>query len=70
MRDTLKAGAKVKVKPAEVKPEDLAFLQYTGGTTGVAKGAMLTHAQRAGQLFASVRLALAGSNHGRSPKPW
>ncbi|MDE9567376.1 AMP-binding protein, partial [Xenorhabdus bovienii] len=30
------------VKP-DVKSEDLAFLQYTGGTTGVAKGAMLTH---------------------------
>lgn len=30
------------VKP-EVIAEDLAFLQYTGGTTGVAKGAMLTH---------------------------
>ncbi len=30
------------VKP-EVVTEDLAFLQYTGGTTGVAKGAMLTH---------------------------
>ena len=27
----------------ELVPEDLAFLQYTGGTTGVAKGAMLTH---------------------------
>ena len=27
----------------ELGPEDLAFLQYTGGTTGVAKGAMLTH---------------------------
>jgi len=27
----------------DVTPEDLAFLQYTGGTTGVAKGAMLTH---------------------------
>ncbi|MFY0654189.1 MAG: AMP-binding protein [Cyclobacteriaceae bacterium] len=29
--------------PVEVGPEDLAFLQYTGGTTGVSKGAMLTH---------------------------
>ncbi len=27
----------------DIGPEDLAFLQYTGGTTGVAKGAMLTH---------------------------
>ncbi|MEL7022452.1 MAG: AMP-binding protein [Pseudomonadota bacterium] len=30
-------------KPPEVTLEDLAFLQYTGGTTGVAKGAMLSH---------------------------
>lgn len=29
--------------PAHRKPEDVAVLQYTGGTTGVAKGAMLTH---------------------------
>jgi long-chain acyl-CoA synthetase len=29
--------------PVEVRPSDLALLQYTGGTTGVAKGAMLTH---------------------------
>ena len=27
----------------DIRPEDIAFLQYTGGTTGVAKGAMLTH---------------------------
>ena len=30
--------------PADVAPGDLALLQYTGGTTGVSKGAMLTHA--------------------------
>lgn len=29
--------------PVELNGEDLAFLQYTGGTTGVSKGAMLTH---------------------------
>lgn len=29
--------------PAETGPEDIAFLQYTGGTTGLAKGATLTH---------------------------
>lgn len=30
-------------KSIELQPEDIAFLQYTGGTTGVAKGAVLTH---------------------------
>ncbi|MFN3320784.1 MAG: AMP-binding protein [Allorhizobium sp.] len=36
-------GADVKAMWAASSPDDLALLQYTGGTTGVAKGAMLTH---------------------------
>jgi long-chain acyl-CoA synthetase len=33
----------IKCKPATLKGSDTAFLQYTGGTTGVSKGAILTH---------------------------
>lgn len=40
---TLKLGAKHTLPEIEVSADDIAFLQYTGGTTGVAKGAMLTH---------------------------
>jgi long-chain acyl-CoA synthetase len=36
-------GARIALRDVEVGPEDLAFLQYTGGTTGRSKGAMLTH---------------------------
>ncbi len=41
--DTLKLGARHSLPKIDVGAEDIAFLQYTGGTTGVAKGAMLTH---------------------------
>lgn len=39
----LKQGAATAFTPVDVKLDDTAFLQYTGGTTGVAKGAILTH---------------------------
>jgi long-chain acyl-CoA synthetase len=41
--DILAQGAAAPFKPVAIQSEDLAFLQYTGGTTGVAKRAMLTH---------------------------
>jgi long-chain acyl-CoA synthetase len=41
--DALDAGARGKLAPVTVGPQDVAFLQYTGGTTGVSKGAALTH---------------------------
>ncbi|MGS2720354.1 long-chain-fatty-acid--CoA ligase FadD [Paraglaciecola aestuariivivens] len=39
----LKQGQSLSYTRPNVEPQDLAFLQYTGGTTGVSKGAMLTH---------------------------
>lgn len=42
-KDVLQKGKQLKYKRPEIEGTDIAYLQYTGGTTGVSKGAMLTH---------------------------
>ena len=41
--DAVEQGSRLKLARAAITPEDIAFLQYTGGTTGVSKGATLLH---------------------------
>jgi long-chain acyl-CoA synthetase len=41
--DALSLGSNHQLPNIDIRASDIAFLQYTGGTTGVAKGAMLTH---------------------------
>lgn len=41
--EALARGARGAFKKPDIQPDDVAVLQYTGGTTGVAKGAMLLH---------------------------
>ncbi|WP_428977522.1 long-chain-fatty-acid--CoA ligase [Oricola cellulosilytica] len=50
-KSALSEGRGKTFKPATVAMDDIAFLQYTGGTTGVSKGATLTH----GNVLANVQ---------------
>jgi long-chain acyl-CoA synthetase len=69
--DALDAGAQRKLNPVPVGPQDVAFLQYTGGTTGVSKGATLTHRNLIAnvlQLEAWVQPALKDTSRGPVPE--
>ena len=55
LNDAMRQGRKLALARVPIAHADLAFLQYTGGTTGVAKGAMLTH----GNMVANMLQARA-----------
>jgi len=59
-RQALAWGARLPLEPVEVVPDDIAFLQYTGGTTGVAKGAILLHRNVAANVLQSDAWLLTG----------
>jgi len=68
--ETLDVGARRRLEPVTMTLQDTAFLQYTGGTTGISKGATLTH----GNLVANVLqmeawLAPALTDTERGPVP-
>jgi len=52
-RQALSEGQRMTLERVELQPSDLAVLQYTGGTTGVSKGAMLLHRTIIANLLAS-----------------
>jgi len=58
-KQALRLGSGKPRQPVPVTHDDIAFLQYTGGTTGVAKGAMLTH----GNMTANMQQASAWINN-------
>jgi long-chain acyl-CoA synthetase len=63
-KNALGSGLGKKLDPVELGHDDLAFLQYTGGTTGVAKAAELTHRNMVANLLqclAWIRPALQSS---------
>ncbi|MCS5968978.1 AMP-binding protein [Klebsiella variicola subsp. variicola] len=70
-RSALQHGYRMQYVKPEIVAEDLAFLQYTGGTTGVAKGAMLTHRNMLAnleQVNATLRPAAASRQRVRGDR--
>jgi long-chain acyl-CoA synthetase len=60
--DALKAGRSMVLAKPQLGPDDVAVLQYTGGTTGVSKGATLLHRTLVANLLASEAWMQPGLN--------
>jgi len=66
LKKVLGDGSHQPLKPVEIASSDIAFLQYTGGTTGISKGAALTHANLiANKMQISLWLDAAFANRER-----
>jgi long-chain acyl-CoA synthetase len=66
----LAEGARLPLRPVPLAQEDVAFLQYTGGTTGVSKGAALVHRNLiANVLQSEAWMQPALTNPRRGPPP-
>ncbi|HYF59232.1 MAG TPA: long-chain-fatty-acid--CoA ligase [Burkholderiaceae bacterium] len=64
-------GSRATLRPVELGPDDVAFLQYTGGTTGLSKGATLLHRNIVANVLQSeawIQPALANPRKGPPPE--
>ncbi|WP_163559030.1 AMP-binding protein [Halomonas sp. NO4] len=64
LRRALQQGAGQSHREVERAPDDIAALQYTGGTTGLAKGTMLTHRNLVANMLQAGQAIGPGLNHG------
>ncbi|MDB5558824.1 MAG: long-chain fatty acid--CoA ligase [Enterovirga sp.] len=65
--DVIREGLSRPPAAVEVTPDDVAFLQYTGGTTGIAKGATLTHRNVAANVV-QCEVWMRAGGLGREPE--
>jgi long-chain acyl-CoA synthetase len=64
------AGRKLTLQKPDIGPDDVAFLQYTGGTTGVSKGATLTHRNIVANTLQNEAWLQPALDKGGRPEPF